>query len=104
MSGKINIGFIGLSAQGQWAAGAHVPYLKNSSIYNLKAVANSSIESSKSAAEAYGINKYYATPDELAQDPEIDTVVVFAKVPLHKRLITPALLQGKNAIVEWPLA
>jgi predicted dehydrogenase len=103
MSSKINIGFIGLSSKGHWASDAHAPYLKNSSIYTIKAVANSSIESSKSAAEAFGIDKYYATPEELAQDPEIDTVVVCVKVPLHKRLITPALLQKKNAIVEWPL-
>ena len=104
MSSKINVGFIGLSATGQWAKDAHEPYLKNSPIYTIKAIANSSIESSKSAAEAFGINKYYTTAEELAQDPEIDTVVVSVKVPLHKRLITPALLQGKNAIVEWPLA
>ncbi|CAF1140994.1 unnamed protein product [Rotaria sp. Silwood1] len=67
------------------------------------AIANSTIESSKSSAEAFGVNKYYATSEELAQDPDIDTVVVSVKVPLHKSLIMPALLQGKNAIVEWPL-
>jgi predicted dehydrogenase len=103
MSSRINVGFIGLSTKGHWASDAHAPYLKNSPIYSIKAVLNSSIESSKSAAEAFGIDKYYATPEELAQDPEIDTVIVSVKVPLHKRLITPALLQGKNAIVEWPL-
>lgn len=104
MSSKINVGIIGLSTRGHWAADAHAPYLQKSSIYNIKAVVNSNIESSKTAAEAFGIDKYYGTPEELAQDSEIDTVVVSVKVPLHKRLITPALLQGKNAIVEWPLA
>jgi predicted dehydrogenase len=103
MSSRINVGFIGLSSKGHWASKAHAPYLTNSSIYTIKALANSSIESSKSAAEAFGIDKYYATSEELAQDPDIDTVVVSVKVPLHKRLIMPALLQGKNAIVEWPL-
>ncbi|CAF0867621.1 unnamed protein product [Adineta steineri] len=104
MSSKINIGFIGLSSKGHWASAAHEPYLKNSSIYTIKALANSTIESSKSAAETFGIDKYYASSEELAQDPEVDTVVVSVKVPLHKQLITPAVLQGKNAIVEWPLA
>jgi len=104
MSSKINIGFIGLSTRGHWASYAHAPYLKKSSIYTIKAIQNSSIESSKAAAKSFDIDKYYATPEELAQDPEIDTIVVSVKVPLHKRLITPALLQGKNAIVEWPLA
>ncbi|CAF1100140.1 unnamed protein product [Didymodactylos carnosus] len=103
MSSKINVGFIGLSTKGGWASVAHVPYLKKSSIYTIKALSNSSIESAKSAAETFAIKKYYATPEELTQDPEVDTVVVSVKVPLHKRLITPALEQGKNAIVEWPL-
>ncbi|CAF5135011.1 unnamed protein product, partial [Rotaria sp. Silwood1] len=103
MSSRINIGFIGLSSKGGWASSAHESYLKNSSIYTIKAIANSTIESSKSSAEAFGVNKYYATSEELAQDPDIDTVVVSVKVPLHKSLIMPTLLQGKNAIVEWPL-
>ncbi|CAF2482959.1 unnamed protein product [Rotaria sp. Silwood2] len=103
MSSKINIGFIGLSSKGGWASSAHEPYLKNSSIYTIKALSNSTTESSKSSAEVFGIDKYYATPEELAQDSDIDTVVVSVKVPLHKSLITPALLQGKNAIIEWPL-
>lgn len=103
MSSKINVGFIGLSSKGHWASDAHAPYLQHSSIYNIEAVANSNIESSKSAAKLFHIDKFYATSEELAQDPEIDTVVVSVKVPLHKRLITPALLHGKNAIVEWPL-
>ena len=100
MSSAINIGFIGLSSNDNWASHAHAPYLKKSSIYKIKAVANSSIESSKVAAETFGIDKYYGTAEELAQDPEINTVVISVKVPFHKRLIEPALLQGKNAIVE----
>ena len=103
MSLKINLGFIGLSLNDHWASNAHEPYLKKSSIYTIRAVANSSLESSKSAALTFGIDKFYGTAEELAKDPEIDTVVVSVKVPLHKQLITPALLQGKNAIVEWPL-
>ncbi|CAF1548392.1 unnamed protein product [Adineta ricciae] len=103
MASKINIGFIGLS-KGRWAENAHAPYLQNSPIYTIKAVANSTIESARSAANAFGIEKYYGTPEEIAQDPDVDTIVVSVKVPLHKRLITPAVLQGKNAIVEWPLA
>ncbi|CAF0995494.1 unnamed protein product [Adineta steineri] len=99
-----NYAAAGLSSEGHWASAAHEPYLKNSSIYTIKALANSTIESSKSAAETFGIDKYYASSEELAQDPDIDTVVVSVKVPLHKQLITPAVLQGKNAIVEWPLA
>ncbi|UJR32639.1 hypothetical protein I4U23_020099 [Adineta vaga] len=103
MASKINIGFIGLS-KGRWAENAHARYLQNSSIYSIKALANSTIESAKSAADAFGIEKYYGSPEELAQDSQVDTVVVSVKVPLHKPLIMPAVLQGKNAIVEWPLA
>ncbi|CAF0921690.1 unnamed protein product [Adineta ricciae] len=102
MSSKINIGFIGLS-KGRWAEHAHATYLQNSSIYKIKALANSTLESAKSAAETFGIDKYYGTPEELAQDRNVDTVVVSVKVPLHKQLIMPAIQQGKNAIVEWPL-
>ena len=103
MFSKINIGIGDLSSKGHWATEVHPPYLQKSSISSLKGVANSSIQSSKSTAEAFGIDKSYGTVKELSEDPQIDTVVVSVKVPLHKRLIMSALFQGKNLIVKWPL-
>ncbi len=78
---------------------AHVSYWKNSSIYTIKTVLNFIIDTSKSAAEAFGIDKYYGTTEELAQDLEIGTVVVSVKVPLHKCLIRPAISPEQYSIV-----
>jgi predicted dehydrogenase len=48
--------------------------------------------------------KGYSSAADIAADPDIDLVVVGVKVPLHKELVLPALMAGKDVFVEWPLA
>ncbi|KAF8846918.1 NAD-binding Rossmann fold oxidoreductase family protein [Acephala macrosclerotiorum] len=101
----IRVGFIGLSKTG-WAPGAHLPYLKASDKYEITAICNSSVESSKAAIELYGLpgsTKAYGDPEELAKDKDIDLVVCSVRVDKHLPLITPALKAGKDVFVEWPL-
>lgn len=69
----IRVGFIGLSTSG-WAPGAHLPYLKDSDKYQIVAICNSSIESSKAAIETYGLpssTKAYGDPEGTSSLPPL---------------------------------
>ena len=62
----IKVGFIGLSATSGWARGAHLPYLQESGKYEIVALLNSSVESSKAAIKKYGLpesTKAYGDPE-----------------------------------------
>lgn len=101
----IRVGFIGLSAS-SWAGRAHIYYLLASPKFEIVALANSTVESAKSAIKAHSLSpstKAYGTGEELAADPDVDLVVCSVNVALHYPLIKPALEQGKMAFVEWPL-
>lgn len=105
----IRLGIIGLSAdKSAWAAAAHVTPLQSaplSDLYTLKAVGTSRPETAKAAAKAYGLSedKAYSSAEAIANDADVDMVVVSVKTPLHKELAMPALKAGKMVFVEWPL-
>ena len=61
----IKVGFLGLSKSG-WAPGAHLPYLQASPDYEIVAICNSSVESSKEAIKLYKLpesTKAYGDPE-----------------------------------------
>ena len=82
----IGVGIIGLSAdQSAWATSAHSAPLKSSPLnekFKLVAVSTSSPETAKKAAEAQGISadKAYSNPQAIADDKDVDLVVVSVKV------------------------
>ncbi len=82
----IRLGIIGLSAdQMAWATNAHIVPLKSAALsesYTVVALATSSPESAKKAAKFHGIpeDKAYSNPEDIANDPDVDMVVVSVKV------------------------
>lgn len=128
----IRVGFLGLSTSG-WAPSAHFPYLKHSDKYQIVAICNSSIESSKAAIKKYELpesTRAYDDPEgvfdclllcrgslsretiflfatdtiiDLAKDKDIDLVVCSVRVDRHFATISPSLKAGKDVFVEWPL-
>lgn len=108
------MGFIGLNSRetkapgGQWARSAHWPYLSQSPEYTITALCNSSVQAAQAAIERHGLDpakvRAYGDPDSLARDHEVDLVVCCVQVTQHYNLIKPALLAGKMAFCEWPLA
>ncbi|OAP61678.1 hypothetical protein AYL99_03881 [Fonsecaea erecta] len=114
MSKPIRVGLIGLSSNpniqlaGAWAKNAHLPYLLKTPDYTITALCNSSVESAAKAIALYGLDaskvRAYGDPDSLAQDDNVDMVVCSVNVAQHYRLVKPALLAGKMAFCEWPLA
>ena len=82
----IGVGIIGLSTDpSAWATAAHVFPLKSASLnekFKLVAVGTSSPETAKKAAEAYGVpaDKAYSSAEDMANDKDVDMVVVSVKV------------------------
>lgn len=82
----IRLGIIGLSAdKAAWATIGHAVALKQpplSGQYKITAIATSSIETAKAAAEAHGVSpeKAYCKPEDIANDKDVDMVVVSVKV------------------------
>lgn len=109
----IRVGLLGLSstppaglAPGLWAVQAHLPWLVNSPDYKIVALANSSVKAAEQAIKVHNLpehTKAYGTPEDLANDADVDLVVVSVNVGKHYDLIKPALLAKKDAFVEWPL-
>ena len=105
----IRVGIIGLSADpAAWATMAHVDPLKSKPLsekYALTAVATSSAKSAQAAAKAHNIpaEHAYHSAENIANDPEVELVVVSVKLPLHKELTVPILNAKKDVFVEWPL-
>ncbi|KAI0975398.1 oxidoreductase [Xylaria arbuscula] len=92
---------------GFWAGNSHLPALRYMpQEYEVVAVCNSNIESAKKAIETHSLKesvKAYANPDDLANDPNVDLVVIAVNVGKHLELAKPALLKKKDVFVEWPL-
>ncbi|KAI0099014.1 oxidoreductase [Nemania sp. FL0031] len=113
----IRVGIVGLRpspegesasiALGYWAAVAHLPGLRElSEYYEIVAVCNSSVESATRAIKQYGLpesTKAYGNPQDIANDPNVDLVVVSVNVGKHLELAKPALEKKKHVFVEWPL-
>jgi predicted dehydrogenase len=104
MKEKIKVGFIGLNPKGQWASKAHLPaleFLKDD--FEITGVANTSYESAKISAEAFGIPYAFENAEALIHSEHIDLVVVTVKVPYHFDLVKAALEAGKHVYCEHPL-
>ena len=108
----IRVGLIGLStstdplAPGMWATTAHLPSILASPNYTLAALCNSTVQSAKASIAHHNLpafTKAYGSPSDLAQDPDVDLVVVSVQTAKHYMLTKPALLAGKDVFVEWPL-
>ena len=82
----IGVGIIGLSAEPTaWATAAHLSPLRSAPLnekFRLVAVGTSSPESAKKAAETHGISvdKAYSSAEDIANDKDVDLVVVSVKV------------------------
>lgn len=109
----IRVGFIGLGraakpqSPGAWGSLAHLPSLVASPHYEIRALCNTTVKSAKSSIDFHKLPsgvKAYGSPQELADDPELDLIICSVVVTKHYDLIKPALLAGKDVFVEWPLA
>jgi predicted dehydrogenase len=106
---KIRVGIVGLSASATgtgWANSAHLPYLLKSSHYTITALCNSSVSAAQKAVKAYSLpdsTKAYGSPEDLANDPDVDLIIVSVRVDKHAEVAIPSLKTGKDVFCEWPM-
>lgn len=89
-----------------WGVVSFLPTFVNSPDYEIVAVCNSTVASALQAIETHKLpttTKAYGSPNDLANDPNVDLVVVSVLVTKHFMLAEPALLSKKQVFVEWPL-
>jgi predicted dehydrogenase len=99
---KVNIGIIGGGGRSMLAK--HL--FKISGNVHLKSIYDPNPEAIRERLEAFGIEKA-ETPDNyetVANDPEIDWIMVFSPNCYHREHITAAFKAGKNVFSEKPLA
>lgn len=102
---------IGLSASAvtSWAASAHLPALQHplsQKYYTITALCNSSVSAAEAAIKTYKLapsTKAYGSPEDLANDPDIDVVICNTRVDKHHETVVPSLKKGKMVYVEWPV-
>jgi predicted dehydrogenase len=103
---------IGLSSTAitSWASKAHLPGLLTStgrSKLPITALLNSSVAAAQSAIKTYDLSpdtKAYGSPQDLADDPDVDLVICNTRVDKHFETILPSVKAGKDVFVEWPIA
>ncbi|CAG9953771.1 unnamed protein product [Clonostachys rosea f. rosea IK726] len=110
----IRTAIIGLSASGasatSWASNAHLPYLlspRGQSKYKIVALCNSSVDAARKAIQHFNLppdTKAYGDPQAVADDADIELVVVATRVDVHYQTALPSAKAGKHVYVEWPLA
>jgi predicted dehydrogenase len=108
----IRVALVGLSASAKvsWAAEAHLPYLlspRGRSHYTITTLLNSSVTAAESARTHFALPtsvKCYGDPQLLAQDPDIDLVIINTRVDTHVAIALPSVLAGKAVYIEWPIA
>ncbi|KZV78393.1 NAD(P)-binding protein [Exidia glandulosa HHB12029] len=107
----IRAGFVGLSVQG-WAATSLAPPILAgplTSKYTLTAVSTTNATSASASAKKYSeltgksVKSYHGDTAAIADDADVDLVIVSVKTPHHKATVTPAIERGKDVFVEWPL-
>ena len=108
----IRVGLVGLSkfrdpqSTGAWAVIAHLPFLRESPHYKIVGLLNPIVQSAEASIAYHDLGpdvKAYGSPEALANDENVDLVVVSVNVQKHHAIAKPLLLAGKKLYVEWPL-
>lgn len=90
---------------GRWAITSYLPTYKTSPNYELVALCNSTVESAKRSIEFHGLPstvKAYGDTSEMAEDPDVDVIVITVNWKNHLQSIKPAILAKKKVFIEWP--
>jgi predicted dehydrogenase len=104
MTRPIRVGIIGANPDRGWAARSHIPAIAALPQFVLTAVATTRVETAQTARVRFGAKHAFTDARSLAEDPDVDLVVVTVKVPAHVELVTTALQAGKHVYCEWPLS
>ncbi|MFC7219475.1 Gfo/Idh/MocA family protein [Streptomyces polyrhachis] len=104
MADTIRVGVVGAHAVRGWGRAVHLPALSALPDYTVEAVAGTSPESARAAADVWGARRAFDDPYALMDDPDVDLVVIAVQLPKRDGLVEAAVAAGKHVYCEWPLA
>ena len=96
----VNWGLIGLGIQAEWL----VPAFAASTTSRLVACASRTYERAQEYARVHGVERAYATYQELLKDPGVDAVFVATPNHLHHPVVLAAAAARKHVLCEKPMA
>jgi predicted dehydrogenase len=100
-STPIRVGYVGC---GYMAQKVHMPNLMGLDEFSLDAIAELREDIRDSVSRRLGVERTYSSHRELAQDPDLDAVVVSGHYSWQGDIAAELLLAGKHVLVEKPLA
>ena len=95
---------VGLIGAGGNVRNRHIPGFQKVDDLEILAVANRSLESSRSVADQFNIPRVYASWQELLEDDEINAVCIGTWPYMHRTLTLAALEKGKHVLTEARMA
>jgi predicted dehydrogenase len=99
----IRVGIVGANAERGWGRDAHLDALRTLAQFTIVAVSARTQALAEQAATVFGATRAFGDSLALAQNPDVDLVVVTVKVPEHRAVVLAALAAGKHVYCEWPL-
>ncbi|MDQ8205154.1 Gfo/Idh/MocA family oxidoreductase [Pelagicoccus sp. SDUM812003] len=97
----LRVGVIGAGANTRLR---HIPGFQEIEGVSVEVVCNRSESSSRSVAEAFGIERIAKTWQEVVEDPEIDAICIGTWPYLHAPITIAALEAGKHVLTEARMA
>jgi predicted dehydrogenase len=95
---------VGLIGAGGNVRNRHIPGFQKVAGLEILAVANRSLESSRSVADQFNIPRVYGSWQELLEDDEINAVCIGTWPYMHRTLTLAALEKGKPVLTEARMA
>jgi predicted dehydrogenase len=95
---------VGLIGAGGNVRNRHIPGFQKVAGLEILAVANRSLESSRSVADQFNIPRVYGSWQELLEDDEINAVCIGTWPYMHRTLTLAALEKGKHVLTEARMA
>jgi len=99
--GNIRVGLIGAGGN---VRNRHIPGFQKVEGLEILAVANRSLESSRSVADQFNVPRVYGSWQELLEDDEINAVCIGTWPYMHRTLTLAALEKGKHVLTEARMA
>ena len=95
---KLQLGISGLGRIGK----IHLQNIQQNEAASIKGVYHSN-PTTKAWAQQQGVNHFYKYFSDMAQDPELDAIIIASPTAFHAEQITVAAQAGKAIFAEKPI-
>ncbi len=101
MSGKLNVGVIGLGRLGKMYARYFCGRIANASLVAIADVSDAAVTS---VGTELGVRKQFLSHEDLIADETVDAVVIVSPTSTHKEIVLEVAHRGKPIFCEKPLS